>query len=73
MKVWQDPIIAEIHKTREQIAQRYGNDLHAIFAAALRGELSKPLVAQASSPAQQDRIPDIRVSALTEGVIHRNA
>jgi hypothetical protein len=41
--MWQDPIVTEIHQTRERIAQSYGNDLHAIFMAAQRGELSKPI------------------------------
>jgi hypothetical protein len=41
--MWQDPIVTEIHQTRERISQSYGNDLHAIFMAAQRGELSKPL------------------------------
>jgi hypothetical protein len=39
--MWQDPIVTEIHQTRERISQSYGNDLHAIFMAAQRGELSK--------------------------------
>ena len=41
--MWQDPIVAEIHQTRERIARYFGNDVHAIFAAAKRGELSIPL------------------------------
>jgi hypothetical protein len=38
--MWQDPIVAEIHQAREEIAKIYGNDLHAIFEAAQRGDLS---------------------------------
>ena len=41
--MWQDPIVAEIHQTRERISQHFGNDIHVIFAAAKRGELSIPL------------------------------
>jgi hypothetical protein len=31
-----DPIIEELHKVREAIAERFGNDLRAIFADAVR-------------------------------------
>ncbi|MGZ8216516.1 hypothetical protein [Methylomagnum sp.] len=41
--MWRDPIIEEIHRTREKIAAAYGNDMHAIFLAAQRGELAKAL------------------------------
>lgn len=51
--MWQDPIVAEIHRTREKIARAYGNDIHAIFAAAQRGELSKPLISPASETTGQ--------------------
>ena len=61
--MWQDPIVAEIHQTREKISQLYGNDLHAIFAAARRGELSKPLVSPASNAAQQGAPADRPASA----------
>lgn len=40
--MWQDPVVSEIHQTRDRISQAYGDDLHAIFAAAQRGELSNP-------------------------------
>ena len=50
--MWLDPIVAEIHQTREKLSQAYGDDLHAIFAAAQRGELSKPLDAPAGKVAQ---------------------
>lgn len=41
--MWHDPIIEEIHQTREKIAAAYGNDLHAIFMAARLGELATAL------------------------------
>ena len=50
--MWQDPLVAEIHKIREQIAQAHGNDIHAICEAARRGELSRPLPAPPTDMAQ---------------------
>ena len=50
--MWLDPSVAEIHQTRGKLSQAYGDDLHAIFAAARRGELSKPLDAPAGNVAQ---------------------
>lgn len=32
--VWHDPIVAEIHATREQLAKQYQNDLRAYSKAA---------------------------------------
>jgi len=61
--MWQDPIVAEIHRTREKIAQAYGNDIHEIFAAAQRGELSKPFISPANKMAQQDAPADPRKRA----------
>ncbi len=56
--MWQDPIVADIHQIREKLSQAYGNDLHAIFVAAQRGELAKGLGAQ-ESKAQQG-VPAVR-------------
>lgn len=51
--MWRDPIIAEIHQTRDKISRSYGNDLHAIFTAAQRGELSKaPILSEGHAPPQ---------------------
>ena len=44
--MWQDPIVAEIHQTRDRISAAHGDDLHAIFVAAQRGELVQPLHAE---------------------------
>lgn len=41
--MWQDPIVAEIHQARDRISEAHGDDLHAIFAAAQRGDLVKAL------------------------------
>jgi hypothetical protein len=51
--MWQDPIVEEIHQTREKIAQAYGNDIHAICEAARHGKLSKPLASSAPELAEQ--------------------
>ena len=60
--MWQDPIISEIHQTRDKISQSYGNDLHAIFTAAQRGELSKPPISSADNATQQ-RAPAHRLAS----------
>jgi 1-aminocyclopropane-1-carboxylate deaminase/D-cysteine desulfhydrase-like pyridoxal-dependent ACC family enzyme len=31
-KIWTDPIVDEVHKVREQIAQEAGNDLRKLVA-----------------------------------------
>jgi hypothetical protein len=67
--MWQDHIIAEIHQIREKLSQAYGNDLHAIFVAAQRGELAKGLGAQ-ESQAQQGVPADWSASAASP---HRQA
>ena len=61
--MWLDPIVAEIHQTREKLSQAYGDDLHAIFAAAQRGELSKPLDSPAGNAAQPVALTDRPASA----------
>jgi hypothetical protein len=30
--MWEDPIVAEIHRTREKLAAEYNNDVGAFFA-----------------------------------------
>ena len=43
--MWEDPIVADVHRTREKLAAEYGFDVKAIFAdlrkrqAALGGRL----------------------------------
>jgi hypothetical protein len=48
-----DPIIEELHKVRESIAERCGNDLRAIYADAQRtqGADGHPVVRLAPRPA----------------------
>lgn len=36
---WQDPILLELHATRERLANQYGNDIRAICDAARHGIL----------------------------------
>ncbi len=46
--VWEDPLVADVHRTREKLAAEYGFDVRAIFAdlrqrqAALGGRLVSP-------------------------------
>jgi hypothetical protein len=46
--MWEDPIVADIHRTREMLAAEYAFDVRAIFAdlrkrqAALGGRLVPP-------------------------------
>jgi hypothetical protein len=37
---WQDPILLELHATRERLANEYGNDIRVICDAARTGFLS---------------------------------
>ena len=30
--MWEDPIVADVHRTREKLAAEYGFDVKAIFA-----------------------------------------
>ena len=60
--MWQDPIVAEIHQIRDKISQDYGNDLHAIFAAAQRGDLSNPPSLLPSDGDKQGVAPGPQVS-----------
>lgn len=36
---WQDPILLDLHATRERLANAYGNDIRAICDAARAGYL----------------------------------
>ena len=46
--MWEDPIVADVHRTRERLAAEYGFDVQAIFAdlrkrqAALGARLVSP-------------------------------
>jgi len=61
--VWEDPIVAEIHRTREKLAAEYGFDVQAIFAdlrkrQAALGRRLVPLQKRAEPPAEFDRSSD---------------
>jgi len=30
--MWEDPIVAEVHRTRQELAEQFGFDVHAIVA-----------------------------------------
>lgn len=38
--MWEDPIVADVHRTREKLAAEYGFDVKAIFAALRRHQAS---------------------------------
>lgn len=55
--MWNDPIIEDLHKTRGRISREHGDDLHEIFEAAKRGELTKdftPSARKGVDPKQVD-------------------
>jgi len=67
---WEDPIVADIHRTREKLAAEYGFDVQAIFAdlrkrqAALGGRLVPPKK-RAEPTAEFDRGHDFDSSGST--------
>lgn len=58
--MWEDPIVAEVHRTRKMLAAKFNFDIDAIFAdmqkrqAALGERLVSPKT-QAEPPAEADR------------------
>ena len=38
--MWEDPIVEEVHRTREKLAAEYGFDVKAMFAALRKREAS---------------------------------
>ena len=61
--MWEDPIVAEVHRTREKLAAEYNFDIGAFFAdirkrqAALGGRLVHPKK-RAEPTAEADRSRD---------------
>jgi hypothetical protein len=57
--MWEDPIVAEVHRIREEIAARYKFDMAAYFADVQRRQvaLGDRLVLQ-PIPAERDAEPD---------------
>jgi hypothetical protein len=49
--MWEDPIVAEVHRVREQIAAQYGYDIGAMFADMRKrqAELGNRLVSRVRS------------------------
>ena len=60
--MWEDPIVAEVHRAREMLAAKFNYDIHAMFAdmqkrqAALGERLVLPRTPAKPAPeADQDR------------------
>ena len=60
--MWEDPIVAEVHRIREQLAAEYGYDVNAIFADLMKRQtaLGNRLVpvkkrAEPTTEAERDR------------------
>jgi len=68
--MWEDPIVAEVHRTREMLAAKFNFDIDAIFAdmqkrqAALGDRLVSPKT-RAEPTAKADEGPDSASSAST--------
>lgn len=66
--MWEDPIVAEVRRTREMLAAKFNFDINAIFAdlqkrqAALGDRLVSPKK-QAEQPAEADPGCDSEISA----------
>ena len=50
--MWEDPIVAEVHRTREKLAAKYNFDIDAYFADAMQRQaaLGDRLVPQRNRP-----------------------
>jgi hypothetical protein len=59
MTMWEDPIVAEVHRIREQLAAKFNYDVAAIFADMRQRQeaLGSRLVSRqrAEQPAEADR------------------
>lgn len=58
--MWEDPIVAEVHRTREMLAAKFNFDIDAIFAdmqkrQASLGDRLVPQKTRAEPPAEADR------------------
>jgi hypothetical protein len=49
-----DPIVDEVHRIRTQIAERFGNDLRAIFEDARRRQLESGVATVSVVPRPDD-------------------
>jgi hypothetical protein len=57
--MWEDPIVAEVHRTRQELAEKFGFDVNAIVADIRQRQatLGSRLVSLAE-PAKQGAAPD---------------
>jgi len=59
--MWEDPIVAEVHRIRKELAAKFNFDIEAFFAdvqkrqAALGDRLVPPPKKRAEPPAEADR------------------
>ncbi len=58
--MWEDPIVAEVHRIREELASRFNHDIHAMFADMRKRQLELgsrliSLAKPAEPPAESDR------------------
>lgn len=68
--MWEDPIVSDIRRVREQLAAEYNFDVHAIFAEMQKrqSKLGKRLVSpRKSKKAEQGAPPDRDSAALHPG------
>jgi hypothetical protein len=54
--MWEDPIVAEVHHTRRELAKKFGFDVHAIVADIRERQVS--LGSRLVSPAERVAPPD---------------
>jgi hypothetical protein len=59
--MWEDPIVEEVHRTREKLAAEYGYDVKTMFAALRKREASLgvrlvPQKKRAEPTAEADRV-----------------
>ena len=64
--MWEDPIVAEVHRTRQELAEKFDFDVEAIVADIRKRQaaLGSRLVSLAKSPEQVDS--DARISRATQ-------
>ena len=67
--MWEDPIVAEVHRTRQELAEKFGFDVNAIVADIRRRQatLGSRLVSLAK-PAEQLHAPAPAVGPVSNGL-----
>ncbi len=63
--MWEDPIVAEVRRVREELAARFNYDVKAIFAdiRARQAALGDRLVTRDTKP---EPIADVEITTVTE-------